>query len=323
MSHTPAQIPGMIESVEQELLTDLAENLDLSSGDVVCEFGCYFGRSARCIADGLARNRRLDLAQRSLPTLHAYDVFSCSKHGALARYVLRDAERAGISGLLLLDDARVDFSRVFDHHMGGLPQGLVQRHQTDLAAALHVGGRISMMHIDAPKWYAEYRQLLREFGPHLKVGAHLVFQDYFYHWSAELIAAVQLFIDSGLFEPLETAATSLLVRVAGPVDADGLAWLDAELGASDVGQLIKRAIKHFSAFEVDRPEVFVSRLFLAGMQHSFEAGDHPRSSQWLLQLQAGLKGPLSPTLTADIADLARYGFSIRRLYELDTAGTLA
>ena len=308
----------MIEPVEQELLGDLAEFLNLADGDVVCEFGSYFGRSARCIADGLAKNRQVNVHGQG-HVLHAYDVFACSVGGALARYVLHDAERAHISDLLQIDGKRIDFAHVFDHHMAGLPPGLVQRHQTDLASARHAGGAIAMMHIDAPKWFAEYRQLLGEFGPHLKPGAKLVFQDYFYHWSAELIAAVQVFIDSGHFEPLETAATSLLLRASGPVNADALAWLDVQLGAIDTGALVKRAIKRFSAFEVDRPEIFVSRLYLAGMQHSFEAGDHVRSSQWLLQLQHRLNGTLPPPLIADIADLARYGFSIRTLYEQDTA----
>lgn len=315
---TPQQIPGMIEPVEQELLADLAEYLDLALGDTVCEFGCYFGRSARCIADGLLKNRRLCALQRTAPTFHAYDVFACSVGGALARYVTRDANQAGISDLLSVERDRIDFSRVFDRHLGDLPQGLLQRHQTDIAAAKHTGGPIAMMHIDAPKWFVEYRQLLREFGPHLKPGAQLVFQDYFYHWSAELIAAVELFIESGQFEPQETAATSLLVRASGPVDADALASLEARLAENDIGEVIERAIARFSAFEVDRPEIFVSRLYLAGMQYSFERGDHARSGRWLRQLLEKTRGDLPPTLTADLAELVQYGFSIRKLYELDT-----
>lgn len=318
MTYTPTQIPGMIEPVEQELLTDLAEYLDLADADVVCEFGCYFGRSARCIADGLTKNRQLNALRRQAPAFHAYDVFSCAASGALARYVLRDAKHAGISDLLQIDSSRVDFSRVFDHHLNDLPPGLVQRHQTDLAGARHVGGRIAMMHIDAPKWFNEYRQLLCEFGPHLRPGAQLVFQDYFYHWSAELIAATQLFIESGRFEPLETAATSLLVRVSGPVDAVALAWLDTQLAASDIDHVLQRAIKQFAAFEMDRPEIFLSRLYLAGMQYSFEAGNHQRASEWLSKLMRSLKGTVPPALIEDLADLTRYGFSIRSLYEQDT-----
>lgn len=312
----------MIEPVEQALLADLAEFMDLADGDIVCEFGCYLGRSARCIADGLVKNRKIGPSKRSAPVFHAFDVFACSRSGALARYVLVDAQNAGLAALLHADEERIDFSRVFDHHMGGLPPGLLRRHQTELASARHPGGPIAMMHIDAPKWYVEYRQLLREFGPHLKAGAHLVFQDYFYHWSAELIAAVQLFIENGLFEPLETAATSLLVRTAGPVDADALAWLDGQLAVADVGDLIGRAIEHWSAFEVDRREVFASRLFLAGMQHSFEAGNFDRSSKWLMQLQRSVQGRVQPQTVVDLADLAQYGFSIRKLYEQDTSATL-
>lgn len=128
---------------------------------------------------------------------------------------------------------------------------------------------------------------------------------------------MQLGIDGGYFEPLETAATSLLVRSLRPIDAGLLSTMDQRLQAGATEPLVERAIKLFSAFEVDRPEQFVSRLYLAAMQSVFERGDHFQSSRWLLQLQQRLGGALPPAVVADLADLARYGFSLRRLYERD------
>lgn len=314
-----ASIPGMIEPIEQELLRDLAAYAPLQADDIICEFGCYLGLSARCIAEGLLENRMVNVSQRTRAALHAFDVFSCSRTGAFARYLSHDAKRAGLENLLVVDDERIDFARIFDHHMADLPSMLIQRHQTDIASASHPGGAIAMMHVDAPKWASEYLQLMLTFGPHLKPRAQVVFQDYFYHWSAGLIAALQLFIEEGCFEPLESAASALLVRTAGPIDGSTTAKLAQRLATEDISSLIERAVGQFRKFELDRPELFLPRLYLAGVQHEFEQNRFDRSTQWLERLTSECGGTLPPQVMGDIADLTRYGFSMRRLYELDTS----
>ncbi len=316
---TPESIPGMIEKIEQEMLLDLAEYVPLGDEAVVCEFGAYFGRSTRCLAEGLLRNQTLDTARRRTVPLHTYDIFSCSRDGLLARYVVRDAQRAGLEQLLGLVDGHLDFSTIFDHHMRDLPPRLVARHQTPLASAKHVGGPIALMHVDAPKWYEEYLQLLLEFGPHLRVGCQIVFQDYFYHWSASVIGATQMFIEGGLFEPLESAASSLLVRTCRPITGAAIGEIDRQFRATPTSFLLERAVTHFADFELDRRDAFYPRLFLAGVQHGFESGDLGGSSAWLQRLAKQYGGKLPPPALADLAELIRYGFSMRSLYELDTA----
>jgi hypothetical protein len=314
---SPASIPGMIEPVEQDLLVDVAENLVLDRDDVVCEVGSYLGRSARCLAEGLLANRTLNLDRRDRPALHAYDVFACEAQGPLARHLLRDIERAGLGALLRRQGSRIDFSGVFDHHMRGLPSGLLMRHQVTLAGASHTGGAIALMHIDAPKWYPEFRQLMATFGPHLKADAYLVLQDYFYHWSAELIAALQVCMDMGLIEPIETAATSLLMRAHSPITPDTLAAVDAAMTDDRVPSLIGRAIDRFVDFEVDRPEVFLSRLYLAAAQHCRERGDGAQGTAWIARMRQSLGDALPPQIASDMAELAHYRHSLRQLYEGD------
>lgn len=168
MSFVPGQIPGMIEKVEQDLLLDLAAFADLKPGDIVCEFGSYLGRSTRCLAEGLQRNSRLESASNGSVVLHAFDVFACAEGGAFAEHLLQDTRRASVEGLLKVHAGRIDFSGVFDHFMRDVPAALLSRHQTAIASAKHPGGTIALMHVDAPKWYSEYRQLLSEFGSHLR-----------------------------------------------------------------------------------------------------------------------------------------------------------
>lgn len=310
-------IPGMIEPIEQELLLDLAEFVVLADDEVVCEFGAYFGLSTRCLVDGLASNKTLQVESRRTSALHAYDIFSCSQAGAFARYVQRDAAKAGLTDLLRTNGGRIDFSAVFDHHMKGLPPMLLTRHQTEITTARHVGGSIALMHVDAPKWYAEYMQIMREFGPHLKLGAKVVFQDYFFHWSAGVVGAVQLFIENGTFEPLESAASSLLVRVEKPVTGASLDALDASFQRERTDVLVERAISRMSDFELDRREAFLPRLYLAALQHCAESGDHASAAGWWRRMLKAFGGRVSAPIAGDLEDLLRYGFSARRLYELD------
>ena len=315
---SPAAIPGMIDKAEQNLLLDLAEYVALTDDAVVCEFGAYFGRSTRCLADGLLKNRALDLARRRTALLHTYDLFSCKRGGPFADYVVRDAQHAGLEALLQNVEDRLDFSGVFDHHMRDLPEGLVQRHQTALSAARHGGGPIALMLVDAPKWYEEFHELLVEFGPHLREGCQIVFQDYFYHWSASLVAGIQLYIEAGLFEPLESAASSLLVKTRAPIAPSVVSDLDRQFKAASIDTLIERATGRFANFELDRREAFYPRLLLAGMQHAYEAGNLVRSAVWLQQLAKLYGGKLPPSAIDDLTELVSYGFSMRRLYELDT-----
>lgn len=322
MERTAQEIPGMIEPVEQELLLDLASSVELGRDDIVCEVGSYLGRSAWCLAQGLTQNRRLSLEGRSRAVLHAHDVFACQEGGALAAYLLQDVKRAGVEALLRVADGRVDFHRVFRHHLGDFPAGLVQSHQAELSAMRHPGGKIALMHVDAPKWYQEYRALLVEFGPHLKSDAYLILQDHFYHWSAELVAAAEFFIQRGVFEPLETAATSLLVRVKAPIDEGRLRELDEAMAAGTIERLIEQSIARYLSFEVDRPEQFVARLYLAGLQHAFERGAHEQAGRWWLAVNQRYGGADVGPVAGDMADLLRYGLSLRRIYLDDTRGAL-
>lgn len=70
-------IPGMIEPSERELLYRTSQSLDFARGDAVVEFGAFLGRSANCIAQGLARNETFtgDCAFCS------YDSFECDEDG--------------------------------------------------------------------------------------------------------------------------------------------------------------------------------------------------------------------------------------------------
>ncbi|MBI5279945.1 MAG: class I SAM-dependent methyltransferase [Burkholderiales bacterium] len=310
-------IPGMIEPIEQDLLRDVALSAGLQPGEVVCEFGAFFGRSTMALAAGLLE-AGIDPAAHGAPALVTYDLFSCSTHANFHRSVRYVANEAGVGHLLATAHGRIDFLPVFDHYLRGLPPGLVERRRARLADARHDGRPIAAMHIDAPKWYEEYMQVLREFGPSLKPGALVVLQDYFYHWSATLVAMVQVMLDRQVLQPLETAASSLLVRTRQPLTAALIEEFDASYRGSDPLALVRRAIATFEGFDMDRPEIFLARLHMAGLQLARELGREDEAAAFLRGVDAGREHPAAATMLADDwADLTHHEFSQRRLYEVD------
>jgi hypothetical protein len=285
---------------------------------VVCEFGAFFGRSTMALARGLIDGGALDVP-RSGAALVTHDVFSCSEEGQFRPFVLKMAEWNGVAGLLRREEGRIDFLPVFDHYTAGLPPGLLARHATTLANASHDGRTIAAMHIDAPKFYPEYLQLLREFAPSTKTGCLIVFQDYFYHWSAGLIAMVQLMLEAGLIEPLETAASSLLVRTRQPLARGTVEALDADYRRSDGVALVKRAADEFRDFEMHDPDRFRPRLLLAARQLAVESGRMDEAEALRREFEQASPAALSPGFADDLQDLERHAFSLRRLYELDVS----
>jgi len=315
----PGNIPGMIEPVEQALLAELATYATLGSDGVVCEFGAYFGRSTACLAHGLMANPTLNLTRRNTPVLRTYDAFRCHRAGMLGRYVAHDASAADLGHLLKTEGDRLDFLPLFDHFVGDLPAGLLSREQTDIASARHSGEPIVLMHVDAPKWYDEYLHVLRHFGPYLKVGSRIVFQDFFYHWSASVIGAVELMIERAVVEPMETAASSLLVKLVRPLDVATIETLHDTYRRRKLNALIEHSVTRFDQFDVERRMVYLPRLMMAGMQFAFESGNFDQARQWLERTMAFCGNTLQESVMKDLANLIEHGFAMRKFYELDLA----
>jgi hypothetical protein len=213
-----AAIPGMIEPGEQQMLTQLADEAAPKGG--IVEFGCFFGRSTACLLNGAAAHWA---GPGAAPLVHAYDSFGCADGDGFARQVRGFAKRYGLESLVARAGGRLDFYPVYRHHVGAAEDaGLLRTSRTELRDIQHAGGPIALMHIDAPKFYAELKPLLVRFFPHLTPGAVIVFQDHFYHWSATLIAAVQLLIEAGIVRPEGSRATALIVRVERAPTAEAL-----------------------------------------------------------------------------------------------------
>ena len=316
----PKNIPGMIEYVEQELLSRIGQSLKVDADEVMLEFGTFFGRSTRSIVNGILWNKNIELSSRLKPVLRAYDRFSSANEENFVDYVKSFARRGGVQDLLKEQDGKVSFRAVFDHYMSGIPEKVLDVFESGLHQMEHDGSAIKFMHIDLPKWWEEYKYLIDTYFLYLKKGAILIYQDFFYHWSATLVVAVFLWIEEGLLEPVRTAASSLVVEINKEIIEDDVRNLESQMESVDYIEVLTRCQDYFAKFNfVDRREYFVNRLLLAQLQYSFEKGDFKIAQaifsflmeQKVVLSQAQLKD--SEGLYGDLLDLVGNGFSLRRI----------
>jgi hypothetical protein len=307
-------IPGMIEPVEQILLKRLAATIPLEPDDCIIEFGTFLGRSTACLAEGLSVNPHAGSENR----LYAYDSFECAKKGAFAPHLLGFCEKYGVTGLLRVERQKFDFQPVFEHYLQHqIDSGLLVPVKAELENSLPPPGPINLMHIDSPKFYQEFRVILFRFIPRVRPGGILVFQDFFYHWSASLIAVCGLLIERGFLRVVESAASSLVCESTRTVSLDDLLEIEIEMQRKNsIPRLIDVAKEAAELKELDRREVFLPRLTLAKIQWLFENGDFNQATNTFVRF-FNQGGKLNDDLVNDYLELMRSGFAIRKLYEQD------
>lgn len=308
------EIPGMIEPVEQELLYNLAKNIELSKGSNIVEFGTFFGRSTACISAGLISNPSYDVDCN----FFAYDSFECDLNGGFYRHVHDFASRYKVDHLIEKDGNLVNFLPVFKKYLGEyIDQGILEPQKVELINSFPKCDKIKLMHIDSPKYYSEFKYVLFRFFPLLEENSFVVFQDFFYHWSATLIAAVGSMLKRGFLSIEKSAASSLVCTLNKPISIEQLNEIDLELGIkANIPALIDTAISKLNATVLDRSEIFKPRLNLAKIQWFFESNQHAEAADEIKRFfVAGNK--LNNALVYDFLELMSNGFSIRELYEED------
>ena len=308
-------IPGMIEPVEQKMLYELASELQLNKDDQLVEFGTFFGRSTFCLAEGLSANKSRNKSMQ----LHAFDSFSCARNGRFGKHVQAFARHGQVEHLLKLDAHNIDFYPIFERYLGpAIAAGVVQPVRAELrdSTAEHIPA-IALMHIDSPKFFEELKIVIYRFFPRLREGAIIVFQDYFYHWSATLIAAVEAMRQMGWLEYRMSAASSLVTQIDKPIPLTAMHELDLLLAnPKKVDELILQAIVACKSVKLDRPTVFVPRLWLAAYQHLWKRGKTNEATDLIGEFFKDGGKIVQPVLD-DYLEMMRAGFTVRENYEAD------
>ena len=305
----------MIEAVEQQVLETVARTIALNSGDVIVEFGPFMGRSTACLASGLISNQNFSEGIRVI----TYDAFQCSiQPQGLFQHVRKHADLFNVGGLLIERDDYVDFLPIFEHFLSGyIKAGVVVPKKFELVDSFHSGELIRVLHIDSPKWFSELKIILARFFPSLALHGVVIFQDFFYQWSATIIAAIEVMIERGFLDIRGSAATSLICQVTKTFKNSDVLEIDFELQKTNsVPRLIDSAIERMDAIDMDRRDIFQPRLKLAKTQWLFENGRQGEAADTIIEF-VNSGGSVNSNVASCFLELMRYGFSVRSSYEID------
>jgi hypothetical protein len=305
-------IPGMIEPCEAELLYKISQSLDFARGDSVVEFGAFFGRSTNCIAQGLSDNKTFDTHS----AFYSYDSFECDEGGGFARHVLALGGETA-SELVSRNEKKINFFPVFEHYLADyIETGLLVPVVAQLQNSYPKSKRIVMMHVDSPKFYQEFKVVLFRFLPLVKAGSPILFQDFFYQWSASLIAVVSLMIERGDIEIVQSAASTLLCRTCREITLEDVCEIDLSMRDQAIPSLIDAAMQSVGSKKIDRIEHFFPRLTLAKIQFLIERRRYGDAAKALANYRNS-GGKINKFILNDLTELIKYRFSLRRLYEID------
>jgi hypothetical protein len=305
-------IPGMIEPIEQKMLQDICSKINLNPSDIVIEYGSFFGRSTNCIIEGLLNNKSYSKKE----ILLVYDSFKCKNEGSFNKYVQAFAKVGKVENLIKEDSGFINFRGIFNHFIAtNIP---MQIYECELYEIKPISNPIAFMHIDSPKYYSEFKYIFNNHFENLRPGSVIIFQDFFYHWSATLIAAVELLIQKKFIEVNETAASSLKTTVLKSFSMDNIKEINDIMTSIDINKTIEQSILRFSNQQniIDRVHNFLPRLMLANVQYYYEHGNiKVANTHWNNYLNNYPQ--IEQSIINDLLELKSNNFSIRNLYELD------
>jgi len=310
----PKDIPGMIEPIEQEMLQELASKLNLNKNDSIVEFGTFFGRSTASISLGLLSNPSLNSENK----FYAFDSYECDLNGSFYQYVNNFAKNARVENLLIVNNNKVDFYKIFEfYNKQNIELGVLHPVKAEISKSFPKAANIKLIHIDSPKFYSDFKYIFYRFFPKLQIGSYVIFQDFFYHWSATLIAACGLMIKEGFLTIEKTAASSLCCKVEKDFDFNSMNEIDLAMDTTEkILILVEFCIKYMELIEMDRKEIFLPRLTLAKIQYLYENNMQKNAATEVVKFfKNGNK--LNNSILSDFLDLFQKGFSIRKLYEQD------
>ena len=307
-------IPGMIELVERSMLYSTVKSVPLEKNDCIVEFGSFFGRSTNCIAQGLVANSNYSPNCK----FYTYDSFQCDEKGWFAPHVLKAAKVGQVEELIKQKNGKIDFEKVFLHYLNSyIEANVVTCIKSELNETVPPIETIAFMHIDAPKYYEELQLILDNFFPKTKVGGVIVFQDFFYQWSATLILPIAILIEKEIVSVEQSAASSLVCRILKIPSKKDLNELHKIMQNDNQSEnYFDIAIASCKKIKLDRPESFLPKITLAKIQWQYSKGKFNETRKTIVKyLKDG--NPFQLKLIDIFLELLGNGFSIRHLFEKD------
>lgn len=185
------KLPGMVTVGERRRLYEYAR---CSTEDIV-EFGTFFGSSAGALASGLIKR-----PQPTSQKVYLYDAFETEATHSFARHVVERAEAYGLINRIELSKETVSWRKLTDYLLRNW-QGQYEINQIVIEPGQIIPGlpiKIGLLHLDMPKDLPTATPIVEQVFPRCEPGSVIAFQDYYYHFSGDLIAFFEFAQDSGL-----------------------------------------------------------------------------------------------------------------------------
>jgi hypothetical protein len=200
------RLPGMVSTAERRVLFGYA----LRSTAAAVEFGTFFGASAGAIASGICRN-----TDPALRTAHLYDAFQSDVSHPFARHVYERAKAYGLSTLLELESNRVSWLKLTKNVLEPW-QDHVTMNQVIIDTGRKIPGlpdKIGLLHLDMPKDLHTASAIIDQVFNRCEKGAVIAYQDYYYHFSGDLIAFFCYLTTSGYLSMEKSVDCTAYFRV--------------------------------------------------------------------------------------------------------------
>lgn len=202
--------PGMMGYQERINLYQTCKS-ELKGNGVAIEFGAFLGASTSAIQAGLRANEKTKKID-----LHVVDCFRSGVDTEFSLITRNIAAQAGQDSLLYENDGWLCFEKIFFANVNHEDTGLYV-HRTLLDEFKWQPQPVEFLHLDLPKDWTLAYPIAQLIFPDLVVGAKVLFQDFGYQWSAELIAITGYLISKNLIKPYRVTDTTLSVEVINKI----------------------------------------------------------------------------------------------------------
>ncbi len=225
----------------------------------VVEMGAFFGASTACLAAGISINPELSGGAK----LISIDAFKVGAKHALAKHVLHTAKKYNLTDKLHITEKAIDWLAVTRHLTSRYVRHIefIQFTVNGSLSNLSIPENIDLLFLDMPKDSITMHPVAKDLLPKLNCHSKLIFQDYAYLFSDELIAYFELLEQINVIRLCTSISTSNFYEVIAenPSRVDWIGLLDRS--QSECEDLISKAIKRCSQIKGKHDNCIIALKF--------------------------------------------------------------
>lgn len=243
--------PGMVEESERRLLFKAAYGCQSLP---IVEFGTFFGASSLALASGIAE-RKTNKNQ-----LICIDAFEVDKSHPFHKHVMMYSKHSKTDHLLNSEGGKTNWEKIFRSVVG---EDLLQRIQIEkmvIGSDSHIECMpeiIGLLHLDLPKDAKTITPILQSAFPRLKKGSIIVFQDYAYQFSNQLIAFFELSCEMKILKARNIAASSMFFELTSE-SPTGQEWMNILGKSCELEEaLVQKAVQTYDTIPARRNQEMI------------------------------------------------------------------